>query len=163
FRSRLVTYPTDDLNTHSKRTGCATGNATEAAKRAGCSPRTAYSEGQRLLKNVEVKNLLRTHLDEEEVVAGEVLRELKRIALTDRRRVVDHVGKLQPVSQWTAEMAAAVASFEVIVKNAKAGDGHTDVVHKIRFNSKTRALEVLCRHLGLLKPEPDDSGKDVPT
>jgi len=58
---------------------------------------------------------------------------------------------------------SAVASFEVIKKNAAAGDGQTDLVHKIRFASKTRALEVLCRHLGLLEPKADDSGKDVPT
>ena len=30
-------------------------NATQAAKRAGYSPRTAYSQGQRLLKHVEVQ------------------------------------------------------------------------------------------------------------
>ena len=31
------------------------GNATEAALKAGYSPKTAYSQGQRLLKSVEVK------------------------------------------------------------------------------------------------------------
>ena len=31
------------------------GNATEAALKAGYSPKTAYSQGQRLLKNDEVK------------------------------------------------------------------------------------------------------------
>src|SRR5699024_1057443 len=31
-------------------------NATKAAERAGYSKRTAYSQGQRLLKNVEIKN-----------------------------------------------------------------------------------------------------------
>lgn len=34
------------------------GNATEAAKIAGYAEKTAYSQGQRLLKNVEVKNRL---------------------------------------------------------------------------------------------------------
>lgn len=29
-------------------------NATQAATRAGCSEKTAYSQGQRMLKNVEV-------------------------------------------------------------------------------------------------------------
>lgn len=36
-----------------------TGNATEAAKAAGYSHRTAYSQGQRLLKNVEVMQYIR--------------------------------------------------------------------------------------------------------
>lgn len=34
------------------------GNATEAATKAGFSAKTAYSSGQRLLKNVEIKNLI---------------------------------------------------------------------------------------------------------
>lgn len=35
-------------------------NATEAAKKAGYSQKTAYSIGQRLLKNVETQNYLNT-------------------------------------------------------------------------------------------------------
>lgn len=34
-------------------------NATEAAKAAGYSPRTAYSQGQRMLKNVEIVTFIR--------------------------------------------------------------------------------------------------------
>ncbi len=34
-------------------------NATQAAIRAGYSPKTAYSQGQRLLKNVEVAEAVR--------------------------------------------------------------------------------------------------------
>lgn len=34
------------------------GNATEAAKRAGYSEKTAYSQGQRMLKNVETRNFI---------------------------------------------------------------------------------------------------------
>lgn len=37
-------------------------NATQAALRAGYSPKTAYSHGQRMLKNVEVKNYLDAQL-----------------------------------------------------------------------------------------------------
>jgi hypothetical protein len=31
------------------------------------------------------------------------------------------------------------------------------------LSSKIHALEILCKHLGLFTPEPDESGKDVPT
>lgn len=34
------------------------GNATEAAKRAGYSEKTAYSQGQRMLKNVETQKYI---------------------------------------------------------------------------------------------------------
>lgn len=38
---------------------CYEGNATEAATLAGFSPKTAYSQGQRLLKNVEIVEQIR--------------------------------------------------------------------------------------------------------
>lgn len=41
-------------------------NATRAAKKAGYSEKTAYSQGQRLLKNVEVKNKI-TSLKKERI------------------------------------------------------------------------------------------------
>lgn len=40
-----------------------TANATEAAKRAGYSPRTAYSSGQRLLKQDEIRRVINERLD----------------------------------------------------------------------------------------------------
>lgn len=39
-------------------------NATEAAIKAGYSKKTAYSQGQRLLKNVEIKKYLQEHAKE---------------------------------------------------------------------------------------------------
>lgn len=41
-----------------------TSNATEAAKKAGYSEKTAYSQGQRLLKNVEVKSYINKRLEQ---------------------------------------------------------------------------------------------------
>ena len=40
------------------------GNATQAAVRAGYSPKTSYSHGQRMLKNVEVKNYIDAQLEQ---------------------------------------------------------------------------------------------------
>lgn len=42
---------------------CAEPNATKAAEAAGYSPRTAYSQGQRLLKNAEIKKYIRDQLE----------------------------------------------------------------------------------------------------
>lgn len=39
-------------------------NATDAAIKAGYSSKTAYSQGQRLLKNVEIKKYLQEHAQE---------------------------------------------------------------------------------------------------
>ena len=40
------------------------GNATQAAIKAGYSEKTAYSQGQRLLKNVEIKSVLKKRTEE---------------------------------------------------------------------------------------------------
>lgn len=41
-----------------------TANATESAKRAGYSEKTAYSQGQRLLKNVEISAYISERMEE---------------------------------------------------------------------------------------------------
>lgn len=60
-------------------------NATKAAIAAGYSPKTAYSAGGRLLKNVEVAAFLEAKLNKvstrAEISAEEVLRGLKKEAL----------------------------------------------------------------------------------
>ena len=48
-------------------------NATEAAKRAGYSEKTAYSQGSRLLKNAEIKGVIQTRISEVAMGADEVL------------------------------------------------------------------------------------------
>ena len=48
-------------------------------------------------------------------------------------------------------MAACVSKIEVMKKNAAAGDGHTVV--KLWFWNKNSALELLSKHLGLLKAD----------
>ena len=50
----------------------------------------------------------------------------------------------------SADEAASIAGLEVIVKNAQAGDGHTDTIHKIKVWDKVRSLEMAAKHFGLL-------------
>jgi hypothetical protein len=47
------------------------------------------------------------------------------------------------VQDLDEEQGAALASVEVIIKNAKAGDNHTDEVHKFKLWDKTSDLEAL--------------------
>lgn len=58
-------------------------NATQAAIRAGYSPKTAYSQGQRLLKNVEVQEYIQKRINEKDsaLIASqdEVLETLTRV------------------------------------------------------------------------------------
>lgn len=60
------------------------GNATQSAIKAGYSERTAYSQGQRMLKNVEISKYikLRTEpvLEEKKLNGDDIIRELRKIA-----------------------------------------------------------------------------------
>lgn len=58
-------------------------NATQAAIRAGYSPKTAYSQGQRALKNVEINKYINDRLDE---------KQSKRIASQDE--VLEYLTKV---------------------------------------------------------------------
>ncbi len=80
------------------------GNATEAAIKAGYSKKTAYSIGQRLLKNVETKNYIDEYRETahksriataEEVLEfwAEVMRN-EEISPKDRLRASENLGKI---------------------------------------------------------------------
>lgn len=62
-------------------------NATQAAIRAGYSPKTAKSQGQRLLTKVDIKKYIDEHTEEQYERAGisadDVLNELVSIAMVD--------------------------------------------------------------------------------
>lgn len=55
-------------------------NATAAAIRAGYSEKTAYSQGQRLLKNVEIRDAIDARMDELSMGAAEATKRLTDMA-----------------------------------------------------------------------------------
>ena len=129
-------------------------NATQAARRAGYSERTAHAQGSRLLRNAGIADAIRqrqaARLERAELTADRVIEELRRLALVDARSFFDDHGNIKPVSELTAEQGAALASFEVLIKNAEAGDRKQDVVHKLKLWDKVRALELLAKYFKLL-------------
>jgi hypothetical protein len=56
------------------------------------------------------------------------------------------------------EVSAAIASCEVILKNAAAGDGVVDRVLKLKLWDKTKTLNDLARHFALLTDVVQVSG-----
>lgn len=129
-------------------------NGTQAAIRAGYSARVANRQASRLLSNADIRAEIARNqseiIQETRIDAQKVLQELARLALVDARAFYDEAGDPKPMSEWTPEMGAAVAGMETIIKNAKAGDGITDKVLKLRFWDKNRALDTLAKHFGLL-------------
>ena len=119
-------------------------NATQAAIFAGYSEKTAYSQGQRLLKNVETRRQLaeaaRAVAERVELDADRTMREIARIAYSDPRRLFREDGTLIPMHELPEDVSAAVASYEA--------EGRS---FKIKFWSKVEALNLAMKHAGLFE------------
>ena len=92
-------------------------NATRAAIRAGYSPKTAASQGQRLLRSVVViKAIGEDHtklLKQTEASTERVLKELAAIAFPDPGQFFDEHGNLLPMDAVPAEARRALRSLKV--------------------------------------------------
>ena len=123
-------------------------NATQAAVRAGYSPRTAYSQGQRLLKNVEVSALVDSFEEERtertRVTADKVIRELARLAFSDMRSYVKW-GEDGLTDKSSDELSADDAAAVTHVKFTPGRHGKTV---EIKLGHKDSALKALAEHVG---------------
>lgn len=89
-------------------------NATQAAIKAGYSEKTAYSQGQRLLKNVEIAKLIGERVESVVMSADEVLTELAAIAKGgystykgDKLKALELVGKHHKLFTDKTELTGA--------------------------------------------------------
>ena len=98
------------------------GNATEAAKKAGYSARTAYSAGQRLLKNVEVleeiKKVQNEALAKAELSVTDLVKLVKDIATkgkneTVRLRAMDMLLKYLGAYSDDMKLISKMNDFEI--------------------------------------------------
>ena len=137
-------------------------NGTRAAIRAGYSPHSAHDTAHTLLNKAEIQIELQRaealQFARAELTTGRILEELRRLATIDGRSFFNEDGSLKRPTEWSAEQGACVASFDVIVKNAAAGDGHTDTVARVKLWDKSKALEMLSKHLGLLIERVEHQG-----
>lgn len=128
-------------------------NATAAAKRAGYSSKTAYSAGQRLLKNVEIQNAVQKAIANRqvrvEITQDQVLQELAAIAFAKGTDYVDIVsGAVIP--RDTGGMTEQQKSAIVSIKQTKDGI-------EIKLAGKLKALELLGKHLGVFRTGADSA------
>jgi phage terminase small subunit len=137
-------------------------NATQAAIRAGYSEKTASSIGEENLRKPEIAAAVaektQQQLAKADVTAQMVKDRLAALAFVDPRKFFNADGTIKAITELDADTAACVAQFEVIVKNAQAGDGHMDTVHKIRLVDATKPLNTLAEHFGLTVQKVEHSG-----
>lgn len=116
-------------------------NATQAAIRAGYSPKTAKVQGYRLLTDAAVAAAVEAgqaaRAARTEVTIDRVVLELARIAFADRRTILKPDGTVRPPVEWPSDVAAAVAGYEC--------DGPR---LKVKLSDKVAALNLLGKHLG---------------
>lgn len=132
-------------------------NATQAAIRAGYSPKTAYSIGHELMKIPEVRARIDKAMAERSkrtgINADRVLRELGKIAFVNATDVID-MSDATVKNDAERDDTAAIASVKVKVIPGENGDG---VEREIRLADKLKALELCGKHLGMFKENSDDN------
>jgi phage terminase small subunit len=135
-------------------------NGTQAAIRAGYSPRTANEQAARLLAKASVSQAVAEgqarHLAKAEISAERVLEEVRRIAFSDVRGLFDGNNDLKPMRDLTPEQTAALAILDR--HHSALADGRSISILRIRFWDKLRALEMLMKRFGLLTEKVEQSG-----
>lgn len=139
------------------------GNATEAAKTAGYSGKTAYSAGSRLLKDVEVQQALSTRravvIEKAELTTERVLREIARVAFSDARRYFRPDGTLKGFHELDDEAAGALSGIDVVeTASLEGGELVPMYTKKVRMWDKNSALEKAMKHLGLFEEDNKQAG-----
>ena len=124
-------------------------NATQAAIRAGYSPKTANEQGARLLANVSIQTELQKAMAARSKRTGisqdRVIQELARIAFVNPKDVIDtKTGEV--IENASADDLACIQSVKV--KTTDGDKGYSEE-REIRLNDKLRALEMLGKHLGM--------------
>jgi phage terminase small subunit len=139
-------------------------NATQAAIRAGYSAKTAGSQAFDLLKKPEIQGAISARQQERqkrtEVTQDRVLQEVARLAFLDIRKVLTDGGNLKPISELDDDTAAAIAGLEIMEEHQGSGADRVFIGYtkKLKLSDKKGALELLMRHLGMLKDRTEISG-----
>jgi phage terminase small subunit len=139
-------------------------NASKAAVRAGYSPRTARSQGQRLLTNVdilaEIHKRLQARRDTNEDRVEATIMELACLGFSRITEVCswDEEGRvsIKPSDEIPEEVAAAIQSITQTsrtVHHRKDDTDETTTRLEIKLHSKEPALSDLAKILGLYRAD----------
>lgn len=133
-------------------------NATRAYKVAysRCKKdETASVNGSKLLRNTKVQEYISKKQKEiekrTEVTQDMVIKELAKIAFLDIRKLYTENGQLKNVTDIDDDTARAISSLETLEEYDGYGDDREKIgdTQKVKLLDKTKALELLGRHLGI--------------
>jgi phage terminase small subunit len=146
------------------------GNATQAAIRAGYSPKTAHVIGQENLKKPAIASLLQQkqtviaarqdqRLAAMELTAERVQREIARIAFFDPRKMFHADGRPKEVTELDDDTAGAIVGLEVLEEWEGVGEHRVlrGYVKKYKMANKNVALDQASRIIGLYERDNEQS------
>lgn len=152
-------------------------NATQAAIRAGYSEDTAYSQGQRLLKHVEIQKAVAAaqnlRAERTEITADRVLQELAKIGFSDIRKAVrwhsslvteednPDGGDIAVIKRIVTNQVEIIASEDIDDETAAAIAEISQTTQgglKIKFHDKRAALVDIGKHIGMFVEKHEHSG-----
>ena len=128
-------------------------NATQAAIRAGYSAKTAYSQGQRLLKNVEVAPRLTQLVTERngrlKVDGDWVLRRLVELADVDLADLYGDGGELLDLREMPEDAKRLLAGLDMTEEFEGRGPDrrHVGRTKKLRLVDRLKVLELIGKHV----------------
>lgn len=135
-------------------------NATQAAIRAGYSEHSAYSCGQRMLKNVEIQAAIQQKLNDSAMKSDEILQKLTEIARADMGDFLDvssmafQLDLNKAKEQDKLKLIKKIKQFTVI-KNGKDNDGEETTRIEFELLDQLRALELLGKYRKLFIDRTD--------
>lgn len=146
-------------------------NGTEAAKRAGFSPKSASSYAAQLLADSRISQAIsaaqQSRLARVVVTQDEALLALKRLLNFDIRKLYDDQGVMLPAKEWPDDIALAVAGVKTQEKRVgirrvadkDGGDGDSlvqefEVTREVKIADRNATVRTALQHLGLLKEAP---------
>ncbi|MET3998835.1 terminase small subunit [Marinobacterium sp. MBR-109] len=128
-------------------------NATQAAIRAGYSPKTADSQAVQLLRKTQVQEAIAAGKQERSektaIDATYVLNRLVEIDQMDVLDILDDDGHMRPVSQWPKVWRTTLSGVDINrLKTIGEGDDAIEsVLQKIKWPDKVKNLELIGKHV----------------
>lgn len=144
-------------------------NATRAYKVAYPKTKkeeTINSASSRMLRNVKVQEYITNKMKEREqrteITQDMVIKELAKIAFLDIRKLYTKNGQLKNIADIDSETAGAISSLETLEEYDGYGEDREKIgdTQKVKLLDKTKALELLGRHLGIFNDKLDVNVKE---
>jgi len=127
-------------------------NATQAAIRAGYSPRTAEQQGSRLLGYAKVRAAVQKaqaeRAERTEINADWVLSRLAQEATADLSDILDGTGAIKPIRDWPLIWRQGLVAGIEVNQNTIEGVSMGEIV-KVKLSDRIKRIELIGKHVNV--------------